>query len=397
MNKIAIIGGGASGLVAAIVALRENCRVDIFEKNIKIGKKILISGNGRCNITNKNIHAKHYFVDNENFLKHALKNFDAVKFFESLGIYMYENENGRCYPKSNQASSVVEAFEYEILRLSGVIHLDSCVEKITKKDDKFILHVNGKIYKYDKICLCCGSDAMMKIKGNSYELALSLNHSIKPLLASLVQLQTIENTSLASGVKIKCHVSIKVENKELKCVSDDVLFTPYGISGSGILDISRYASFGLFEGKKVQVVIDCMKDISKQKLQQFLSAKTNKSIDLHLNGLINKKLAQFILSISKIDTDQKVQNLDKKSINTLVYNLKNLTLNINFTRGIKSAEVVAGGVCIDEICENSMESKIVNNLFFGGEIIDVDGVCGGYNLHWAFASGYLAGKNIVKM
>ncbi len=401
--KIAIIGGGASGLVAGIMALRAGARVSIFEKNNKIGKKILASGNGRCNVSNKNINIKRYHGSNVSFAKFVLNQFgvkECEDFFKSLGVNFVCEEN-KLYPASLQSLSISEALEFEFKRLGGKIHLNTCIKKIEKKQI-FYLHEDLQVHEADKLLLACGSCAMSKLGGSygGYDLAKSLGHNISALLPSLVQLVCEENTAEASGVKFKSELKLLVDNVQVLSVFKDVLITKYGISGSAVLDASGYVSRALIDKKQIKVFVDVLPNLSKEKiskiLNDFLKTSKTKPISMVLNGLINKKLSLLILRRCKIEPNIQAEKITKKQINSIVFNVKQLSFTPIDTKGFENAEVVNGGVYTDEVDEKTLQSKLVKNLYFSGELLDIDGDCGGFNLHWAWASGYVSGLNMAK-
>ncbi len=399
--NIAIIGGGASGLMAGIVALKNGAKVDIFEKNNKLGKKILASGNGRCNITNKHINIKNYHSTNPNFAHETLKNFDFYKceeFFKTLGIYLTTNQN-KCFPLSLQSSSIVDILTHEIKNLNANIHLNTKILNIEKKEC-FYLKDEKNRYKADKVLLSCGSCAMQKLGGthSGYELAKSLKHDITPLYPSLVQLICKEDYSFASGVKFKGLVRLRINHEEVLSVTKDVLITNYGISGSAILDISRIVAKNLH--KFIQIIIDTLPDFSKQKiaktLNELIKNCPNREIYLSLNAIMNKKLAILVLKNAHINKNILAKNLSQKQIKSIIYHLKNLTYTPIDTKGFDNSEVVSGGVDTTQIDAKTLQSKIIKDLYFSGEIIDIDGDCGGYNLHWAWASGIKCGLQMTK-
>ncbi len=402
--KVAIVGGGASGLVAGIVSARNGAKVSIYEKNNKLGKKILASGNGRCNVTNKNINISRYHGQNVEFAKDILNGFgfkECKDFFSSLGIELV-SEGNKCYPASLQSSSIVEVLEYEFKSLGGEIFLNTSIDKIEKieKSNCFCLHFKGEKHRADRVLLACGSLAMSKLGGSDdgYRFAKSFGHSITALLPSLVQLVCKEDASLASGVKIKARVELEVDGEVLQSIKKDLLFTKYGISGSSVIDISQKTAVSLHEKKDVKVYIDCLPELSKEKvvkiLSDFAKKSPKKSILLILNGLINKKLALLVLKRSRVDGANFM--LNKKQINTIVYNLKKLIFTPVETKGFDSAEVVSGGVDTDKVCPKTLASKLVDGLYFSGELLDIVGDCGGFNLHWAWASGKRCGQEMVK-
>ncbi len=391
--KIAIIGAGASGLLSSIILASKNYAVTIYEKNNKVGKKLLTTGNGRCNITNKNILMNHFHSNNMDFIKYPLNIFDfnlCKKFFNNLGVEFYEGAKNRQYPLSLTASSVVDLLEYEVKRAGVEIQLNKEVKDIKFQNNKFI--INNKEY-FDKVIISSGSSAMPKLgsSNSGYNFATKFGHNIIKPFASLVQLVS-NNTHLdmITGVKIEGVVNNK---------HGDILFTKYGLSGSAILDISRDIAYELQYNKNVKVSIDIMPQYSKNKLIEILQNRIKQHNDkdtvMWLDGLINKKLAKYILQVSNVsNTIKYAKFLTKKDILNIVYTIKNLEFNIVDTKGFESCEVCAGGVDTTQINPKTMESKLQKNLYFTGEVLDVDGDCGGFNLHWAWASGYVLAMNM---
>ena len=391
--NIAIIGAGASGLLTAILLSKKNHHITIYEKNNKVGKKLLATGNGRCNVTNENISINNFYShSNIAQIKPLLENFNYKKckdFFNNIGVEFVNNEIGRVYPMSQNASSIVDSLEYEALNNNVTINLNSKIEKIDFDGKYYIL--NNK--KYDKLIIATGSCAMPKLGGDlsGYNFAKDFNHNIIEPFASLVQLVSDnKNLDMISGVKIDGIV----ENKQ-----GDILFTQYGLSGSAILDISREISYKLQHQKSIRISVDILPSFSKNKLVDMLlhRAKTlaNKDIYHWLDGIVNKKLSRYIINASKIpDNIKTAQFLNRKDILNIVHTIKNLEFNIIGTKGFETCEVCAGGVSIDEINLHTMESKLQKNLYFIGEVLDIDGDCGGYNLHFAWASGYTLAQNL---
>ena len=392
--NIAIIGAGASGLITSIFLAKKNHKVTIYEKNNKVGKKLLATGNGRCNVTNENININNFYShSNINQIKSILENFNYKKcknFFNNIGVEFVNNEIGRVYPMSQNASSIVDSLEYEALNNGVSIHLNSKIENINYDGKYYILSGNQK---YDKLIIATGSIAMPKLGGDSsgYSFAKQFKHNIVEPFASLVQLVSDnKNLDMITGVKIDG----VVENKQ-----GDILFTKYGLSGSAILDISREISYKLQHQKSVKVSIDILPTFSKNKLVDMLlqRAKTlaNKDIYQWLDGIVNKKLSRYIITVSNIPNNiQSAKFLNRKDILKIAHTLKNLEFNIVDTKGFETCEVCAGGVTIDDINLHTMESKLQKNLYFVGEVLDIDGDCGGYNLHFAWASGYTLANNI---
>ncbi|MDX1809030.1 MAG: NAD(P)/FAD-dependent oxidoreductase [Sulfurospirillaceae bacterium] len=400
LKSVAIIGAGASGLVAAIVAARNGAKVCVYEKNSKIGKKILATGNGRCNITNKNIQTSNYHGLNSSFVNPAINKFNTsmcIDFFRELGIEMFEGNNGRLYPKSHQSSSVVELLAYECNILGVEFLLNFEVDKITKENGKFaIFSAENKKYA-DKVLISTGGLAMPTLgsSDSGYKIAKTFGHSIISPCASLVQLECEDDLKSINGVKIEGNIEILVDGQSVSKKNGDILFTNYGISGSAILDVSRSAAKALEFQRDVIAMLDLIPEYSKEQLKNILIKRkkfsNKKSLEIWLDGFINSKLAKFIAKDFPV---KKADDLNTKDIVRLVYLFKNMKLKVTGTRGFKSAEVTAGGINTDEINAQTMESKFQKGLFFSGEVLDIDGDCGGYNLHWAWASGYTVGKNI---
>jgi predicted Rossmann fold flavoprotein len=399
-KSLAIIGAGASGLVAAIVAAKSGVKVKIFEKNNKAGKKILATGNGRCNITNKNIKTSNYHGSNPRFVNTAIDRFNTSTcevFFESIGLHMSEGQNGRLYPASLQSSSVVDLLVYECKRQGVEILLNQEVIDIVKEGEKFTLHVEDKKYYSDFVLIASGGLAMPTLGASEsgYKFAKKFGHTIIPTFASLVQLETKEDFKSISGVKIQGAIEVLQGRERLAFASGDILFTNYGISGSAILDISRVANKLLQYNDKVSVSIDLMSQYSKEQLKNILlkrAKKTDgKTTSLWLEGFVNSKLAHFLSRNIRV---KNADDINTKDIVNLVYMLKNFKATIIDSRGFKSAEVTAGGVSTDEVNPKTFESKLQKGLYLSGEVLDIDADCGGYNLHWAWASGYSVGISV---
>ncbi|MCR1810692.1 NAD(P)/FAD-dependent oxidoreductase [Sulfurospirillum sp. hDNRA2] len=404
MSRVAIIGAGASGLVCAIEASRKGHSVTLFEKNGKVGRKILATGNGKCNISNEKISLERYHGASVGFAKEALRRFDTFTckaFFRSLGLEMREGEEGRLYPMSHQASSVVDMLLHEVRSLHVSIVLESEVSKIEKKGAEFVLHVNAQTYVFDACVIATGSIAMPTLgsSGSGYAFAKSLGHSVIEPYPSLVQFVCDEpHLKEVSGVKMDAIVELYIDNQKCQSVQGDLLFTAYGLSGSAILDLSRKTSHALVNHESVHVVLDLLPMLSREALtsllQKRLSVAKDKSLSLWLEGMIPKKLAHFIIENTRLTHIKEASTLGVKEIKKIVFALKALRLHVKATKGFESAEVCAGGVDVSELDAKNLMSKKIVNLYFCGEVLDIDGDCGGFNLHFAWASGYLVGQSL---
>ena len=395
MNKISIIGAGASGLFCAIFLAKKGYNVSVFEKNTKAGRKILASGNGKCNVTNTNLSIDHFnTTKNKEFIKYSLNNMPYSKIkeiFESIGLLLKKGDGTKIYPMSNQASSVSEIL-YDTAVHNGVHFIfNEKIENIAYTENNYIL--NDK-YKSKYLIIASGSSAMKKLGSSSsgYRFAQQFNHIITDMFPSLVQLKSKDKSIYSlSGVKINSSVSLVINKKIKKTVNADILFTKYGLSGNSILELSRQTAVALKENKNVYIHIDILPEYSSKKIFDLLQKRRlilkNKNISFLLKSIINDKMINYIYKLSNIKCDT-ISQLSKQDISNIVHYIKNINIDINDTNGFENAEVVAGGVDLSQIDEKTMQSKLQKNLYFCGEILDVDGDCGGYNFHWAWSSAY---------
>ncbi|QUH31720.1 BaiN/RdsA family NAD(P)/FAD-dependent oxidoreductase [Vallitalea guaymasensis] len=402
-NKIVIIGGGASGLVAAIVAARNGAKVTILERKDRIGKKILATGNGRCNLTNMHCSSKYFHGGDKDFITNILEQFDVNKtleFFSELGIYPINVDSGKVYPNSLQASSVLDVLRLEVDRLKINIECNAEVTKI-ERSNNFVVYTKDKKYYGNKIIIAAGGKSSPDLgsNGSGFTLAKSLGHTIKKPIPSLVQLKSgADFLKQIKGVKINALAKIIDENNEImRKEYGEILFTDYGISGPPILQISRIASDYLNDNKRVSVDIDFFHDLSEKELDQILlkrlTSMPNKTIQENFIGFINKRLINIIIKEAGIAMNKKSADIKKEERNKLVSILKKFSLIITGTNQWNQSQVTAGGIITSEIDEVTLESKKVKDVYLAGEVIDVDGDCGGYNLQWAWSSGVVAGMN----
>ncbi len=394
-----IIGAGAAGLCAAITSARAGQSVVLLEQNNKIGKKILVSGNGKCNIDNKYINLNRFHGQNPKFIEEVLEGYDfdvVEKFFTSIGLELVEGKEGKIFPMSLQASSVVELLEYEAKRAGVQIICDCVVTSINKNSNTFTVETSQGTKTCEKLLLSSGSPAAPQLGGSNsgYAFATKMGHTLIPRHPSLVQLCSEETwVKECAGVKVAGLAQLYANGEYITEKKGDLLFTNYGISGLAILDLSREVSTRLANFNYCELSLDLMPELSKEKLTNLLLKRveegSEKPLILWLQGIINKKLIAIIVEQSKCK--MKVENdLNRKEINKLVHSIKNLKLSINDTKGFTGAEVATGGIDTTEVYSQTMESKVVPNLFFAGEILDVDGDRGGFNFHFAWATGMRA-------
>lgn len=409
-HDLIIVGGGASGMTAAIVAKDFGLDVAIVEGTDRVGKKILTTGNGRCNISNRCVAEPfiNYHSNCDNFFSSVLSQFgvdDTLNYFLSLGLPIVPLKGGKLYPQSLQASSVVDILKMS-LEDRNIPLYTGCKIKDIHKDKIFKLSTNNDEYKLftcENLILACGGKSAPKTgsDGSAYNLAKNLGHSITKLLPGIVQLKLDYNHLKAlSGVKFDGYAKLFVNDEEVKEDFGEILFTDYGISGPPILQISALASQATSTGKKTEVVVDLMPNYTKDELIDFLECHfailSHRPILNAFIGSINKKIIPVLLKECGItDLHMPCYELSWKEKNKLIQTLKSWKFTCTGTNDFNQAQVTIGGVTASEINPDTLESKIVPNLHFAGEIMDVHGDCGGFNLQWAWSSGYVAAKSIA--
>lgn len=402
---IGIIGGGASGLMASIAAGRQGAKVLLFEKMNRVGKKLLATGNGRCNLTNIHCAFEYYHGVDPKFVLPVLNAFSVeatIDFFNGLGIYEYIDEDGKVYPNSLQASSVLNVLRYEIHRLGIKEHCEETVVDIHLDKRKFILKTKDKKYTVDKVILAAGGKASPNLgsNGEGYVLARKLGHQVIPPFPALVQVKL--NTKFLrsiKGVKWIGKAAVLQDQKMIREEEGELLFTDYGISGPPILQLAR--SVNELGGKKCSIQLDLFPQITKKELDVLLQYRFNimqyKTIEESFVGLINQRLISTILKEAGIqDGKKKCSDVRKEEREAIVTVLKSWSLDANGTNSWSQAQVTAGGISTKDISASTLESKRVPGLYFAGEVLDIDGECGGFNLQWAWSSGYVAAMAAVR-
>ena len=401
-----IIGGGASGMVAAISAARRKATVILLEHTDRVGKKILSTGNGKCNYTNKEQGLRYYRGENPAFVLPVFEQFgfeETIAFFKELGIYPKER-NGYFYPASEQAAAVLDVLRMELERL-GVYIVTECQIKEVKTTKKgFKITTNQENYYADKCIFACGLKAFPKSgsDGSAFSHIKALGHTFADIVPALVQLKAKQTFFKAiAGIRSDISVELYVEGKMISKDRGEVQLTEYGISGIPTFQISRYAAKALKQKKTVKAVLDFVPYMSKEELCQelekrFLQYGEGKTCEDALVGLFQKKLIPLFLKENQISLKDKAEQLSKKKLHSLAAYCKAFSIDIIDTKGFEQAQVCAGGVKTEELCSETLESQLVSGLYFAGEVIDIDGMCGGYNLQWAWSSGYVAGMHAAQ-
>lgn len=403
MKKIAIIGGGASGMLAAIAAARKGAYVTIYEHKDRIGKKLLTTGNGKCNFTNLSLSKDDYRGNHPSFVLPVLESFtveETLRFFEEIGLY-YKDRNGYVYPVSNQASTILDLLRTELERLKVRIICDCGKIQVLKKEkghkEGFLVKDKDGQQGYDSVIVAAGSKAapVTGSDGSGYQIARSFGHKIIKVLPTLVQLKGDERFfKPIAGVRMDVSLSLYIEETLCMKESGELQLTAYGVSGIPIFQLSRYAVSALEQKKKVHIVCDFLPQVSKEDLYQNLIKRKerlgNTNIEQALIGILNKKLHIPAMKQTGIKATEPIGTLSKKQLLSLCEFIKECYMPIYDYCGFENAQVCQGGVATEELT-SQMESKLHKGLYFTGEIVDIDGICGGYNLQWAWSSGWVAG------
>jgi hypothetical protein len=399
-KKTAVVGGGASGLIAAYFA-SSNSSVTLFEKQKKIGRKILVTGNGRCNITNKNININRYNGHNPEFAESVFSHFglsETEEFFSSIGIPFIEENDGKLFPASLQASIVTKVFEYELTRRNVNIQLHRKIEKIIPEHNRFRLITAGQDEEiFDSVILSCGSRAFPAAGASTsgYELASDLGHKIyEPFPVILPVNIPVKALHTLQGIKWDCGVRVLYKERCTASSMDELLFTAYGISGPASLKVSRNINEHILNGKVPDISLDFFPSLDNSGLRNLLDnllIDKNKKLSFALLGILKEKMPEVILSLSGIDHEKRCGNLSEKDKEKILTSLKDFRITPGKPRGFEEAVAAAGGVSVDEINPATMESKLVKNLYITGELLDIDGNSGGFNLQFAWSTGAIAG------
>lgn len=404
-NKIIVIGGGAAGMMAAIVAATLGGDVIILERNDRVGKKLLATGNGRCNYTNMNLNINNYHGIDYRFAEAALSSFNVdktIEYFEKIGITPAIEDNGKVYPLSFQASSMLDVLRYEIEAKKIELITEAYVVDIKKKNNFILKLKDGRIFEADKVILATGGMAMpvSGSDGNGYSLAKSLGHSLTETHPGIVQLK-LEGSFFKQldGVKIVGVARLFSNDQLILEDSGDILFTSYGISGPPILQLSRTSLDYLSRGKDIELRISIIHTKTNIELTSYLYKRFQNSpkkiIQESLIGLINKKLILPILRELNLDKNKMVSDLSKVEVEKLSKILTSWSFKITGSQSWGQAQVTAGGISTKEIDDKTMESNLMKGLYLIGELVDIDGDCGGYNLQWAWSSAYVAGNHCI--
>lgn len=394
---IGIIGGGASGMAAAIAAA-ENPQVQVilFERQARVGKKLLATGNGRCNLSNRNASPEKYHGENPDFMKTALERFsveETLTWFSDLGLFTVTEESGKVYPYSDQANSVVDVLRFALMRPNITLRTGFEVRKVRYTDTGFTIQGEAETFACDRLIIACGGLAGTKLGGSmsGYKLLSQFGHKATRLRPSLVQLKTSWNgISSLKGIRANCSISIHKDDTPFAKSSGEIQFTDYGISGPVVFEISRDVCYGT---ARWQAQIDFLPNYSAEQLFEALSARRNSQLTAEelLTGILHNRLGRVLTRTAGLRDQTLICDVGDDTLRLVCSAAKCFELELTEPMGMDSAQVTAGGVLTEDFDPEKMESKRIPGLYACGEVLDIDGDCGGYNLQWAWSSGRLAG------
>lgn len=400
-----IVGGGASGLAAAIRIKQnnKNLKVCILEKLSRVGKKLAITGNGRCNISNEYIDLSRYHGENTDFAQYALNrysSFEIEEFFDNIGVPFVSEEN-KLFPACLQASSVVDALRFECDNLGIETVTEATVSDIQLKDFSYTVSSRKGDFTCKNLIVAAGllsGGDKVGSDGSMLKLLSSKGFETIPTSPAIVQLKTeTELVKQLKGIKVDANATLKINERKIRSVFDEVLFCDYGVSGPAIMQISREAA--RVKGADIKVCLDLVPETPFGELYNKLVLRKKRlsyrTADEFFTGLLNKRLGQVLLKASGIKLNESVSNIDDKQLKTVVSNIKCFELKVTGNTGFINSQVTAGGLDTKAFSDNSMMSKKHKGLFAIGEILDIDGDCGGFNLAWAFSSAFCAADYIT--
>lgn len=408
MKRIVVIGGGASGLAAAIMAARNGASVTVLERMQRVGKKLLATGNGRCNLSNRRLDTARYHGRFPGFVEGIFAQFglpETLAFFDELGVSVAEEEEGKLFPASQQASSVLDVLRYEMARWGVTEVCESIVQVVQlQRGGCRCVCGDGKAFEADRAIICAGGKSSPNLgsNGGGFKLAQALGHSIVEPFPALVQVQ-LEAPYLnhLAGVAIQGQAQAWVEGALQRTEQGELLFAKYGISGTAILQLSRAVSEATVHRRGTRLVLDLYPETPEDALEALIRARIEKNpgkpIEFCFVGWIHKRLISVLLKLAEITNAQRpCGELSPGEIARLATAMKSWTIPCSGTQSWMFSQVTAGGVPVNEVNAVTLESRIAPGVYFAGEVLDIDGDSGGYNLQWAWSSGAVAGSHAAK-
>lgn len=420
-KTVGIVGGGAAGMMAAITAAGQGVFVTILEGNDRVGKKLLSTGNGKCNLGNRKLDVEEYYTSQPGRLGECLERFgteDTVSFFQGLGLLLKE-KNGYLYPACEQASAVLDVLRFELAAL-GVEVVTGCRIRQIKveseptrlrndsgggqplspdpKSRKITVCSGERSFRFDSLVIACGGKAAPRTgsDGSGFQLAEQIGHRLLPTVPALVQLKCREPYMKAvSGVRADAVVRVWNGGQCIARERGELQLTDYGISGIPVFQLSRQVNYILLRQEEVEVTVDFLPDYSREEYEMLQAGRkllqSDRTVEEFFTGILNGKLMRQFIKMSGLKPGEPARTADREAVDNVYRLCREWRLHVNGHNSYENAQVCAGGVPLDEVT-GDLESRRVSGVYFAGEILDVDGKCGGYNLQWAWCSGYLAGK-----
>lgn len=391
--KVLIIGGGASGMIAALTASEKpDNEVLILERQARMARKLLATGNGRCNLTNRGLTAENYHGQQPRFCAYALKEFgveDTLAFFRSLGLLTVTEDSGRVYPRSDSANSVADVLRLPLEQRKNVTIVTGAeVTSLRRMDGDFVAVAGDTAYHTDRVIVCAGGCAGGKLGGTDlgYKLLASFGHTRTKLRPSLVQLRT-DTTFVRSLKGVRCEVEVRHAGKKR---AGEIQFTDYGVSGPLIFELSAFVA------PEEDLPVDFLPELTQDEIQQMISQRCQSMPELKaedlLTGMLHNRLGRTVLRAAGFSLEQICGSFTENDLARIAKRIKNFPIRVLGAMGMDGAQVTAGGIRTEEFDETTMESRLCRGLYAAGEVLDIDGDCGGYNLQWAWSSGRLAGR-----
>ena len=396
---VGIIGGGASGMAAALSATENpNTQVLLLERQGRVGRKLMATGNGRCNLSNVNALFASYHGQQPDFSRYALDTFspeNTLSWFRELGLYTVTEESGKVYPYSDQANSVVDILRLNLAKSNITVYTDFEVQKIKVSNNGFTVFSRENSLTCDRLIIACGGIAGSKLGGtmSGYKLLGKLGHKSTRLRPALVQLKSDwKQLAALKGIRVNCSASIFCDEKLFAQSTGELQFTDFGLSGPVIFEISRDVC--AVPGKWC-CILDFLPEISESELRLLLEQRkhTNFSVQDLFTGILHNRLGRILVQSTGIAMSSFCSDLTAENISDLIHTAKHFEVHLTEPMGMDHAQVTAGGILTEQFNPKTMESLLVPGLFACGEVLDIDGDCGGYNLQWAWSSGRLAGLN----
>ena len=393
--KVIVIGGGAAGLMAAVTAARDN-RVTVLERAPRVGRKLAVTGNGRCNLTNLNMGVEHYHGEDPEFVMPALRRFgvgDTLELFRRMGLITVAEPSGRVYPHSDQAGSVVDVLRLQAADLGVELRCEFFAHEIRPENGGFRVMSDTEELFADRVIVAAGGAAGGNAGGSEagYTLLARLGHTRTRLYPSLVQLRTDNSfTRPLKGVRADGRVEIISRGRTVAAGEGEIQFTDYGISGPAVFDVSRAA----VTAGECSARLDLLRDVGLSELTDMLRARLESSLTAEnlLTGTVHNKIGRTVVTRLGYPLAMPVAKLTEEDIGRVARAVKSTELKVTGSMGMNGAQVTAGGIRTGEVDPETMESRLAPGLFICGEVLNVDGDCGGYNLQWAWSSGRLAGR-----